>query len=257
MSKRQLRQPEKALGADLATEISRACTALETAIELSQEPPPEHLQASKGWLAGNALWMRALSNCEVTLFLVEKGMDGPAWSNLRMAYECLFFACALWDKPENLTRIEDNHRIEKAKQARGLLKPGVYPAMTPERKASLEKIANGAVGAKEWKVFDAAFEVGMEYWYQMVYRGSSLAGAHATELSTNVHFEEVSEGVHSFYYGPRYDDAKFQVGFVQELLSCRIPDDCIDSKRYPLFMARAVLKELIESLQSTQGVKPC
>ena len=39
--------------------------------------------------------------------------------------------------------------------------------------------------------------------------------------------------------------------------SCRIPDDCIDSKRYPLFMARAVLKELIESLQSTQGVKPC
>lgn len=39
--------------------------------------------------------------------------------------------------------------------------------------------------------------------------------------------------------------------------TCRIPDDCIDSKRYPLFMARAVLKELIESLQSTQGVKPC
>ena len=39
--------------------------------------------------------------------------------------------------------------------------------------------------------------------------------------------------------------------------NCRIPDDCIDSKRYPLFMARAVLKELIESLQSTQGVKPC
>ena len=41
------------------------------------------------------------------------------------------------------------------------------------------------------------------------------------------------------------------------LASCRIPDDCIDSNRYPLFMARAVLKELIESLQSTQAVKPC
>lgn len=41
------------------------------------------------------------------------------------------------------------------------------------------------------------------------------------------------------------------------LARCRIPDDCIDSKRYPLFMARAVLQELIESLQSTQGVKPC
>ena len=39
--------------------------------------------------------------------------------------------------------------------------------------------------------------------------------------------------------------------------NCRIPDDCIDPKRYPLFMARAVLQELIESLQSTQEVKPC
>ena len=38
---------------------------------------------------------------------------------------------------------------------------------------------------------------------------------------------------------------------------CRIPDDCIDSKRYPLFIARSVLKELIESLQSPLGVKPC
>jgi hypothetical protein len=38
---------------------------------------------------------------------------------------------------------------------------------------------------------------------------------------------------------------------------CRIPDDCIETKRYPLFTARAVLKELIESLQSTSGAKPC
>lgn len=41
------------------------------------------------------------------------------------------------------------------------------------------------------------------------------------------------------------------------LPNCRIPDDCIDTKRYPLFLARAVLKELIESLRSTPGAKPC
>ena len=35
------------------------------------------------------------------------------------------------------------------------------------------------------------------------------------------------------------------------LNSCRIPDDCIDKKRYPLFMARDVLRELVQSLQST------
>ncbi|MFC3307498.1 AAA family ATPase, partial [Ottowia pentelensis] len=33
--------------------------------------------------------------------------------------------------------------------------------------------------------------------------------------------------------------------------TCRIPDDYIDENRYPLFMARAVLRELIESLQAT------
>ena len=59
--------------------------------------------------------------------------------------------------------------------------------------------------------------------------------------------QQVLVGAHEvlFFSSQAYED------------SCRIPDDCIDSKRYPLFMARAVLQELIESLQSTQGVKPC
>ena len=43
---------------------------------------------------------------------------------------------------------------------------------------------------------------------------------------------------------------------IEPVLSCRIPDDCIDSKRYPLFIARAVLRELIESLEPTGSVKP-
>ena len=42
-----------------------------------------------------------------------------------------------------------------------------------------------------------------------------------------------------------------------DMASCRIPDDCIDEKRYPLFIARAVLKELIQSLQSTGSAKTC
>lgn len=37
--------------------------------------------------------------------------------------------------------------------------------------------------------------------------------------------------------------------------SCRIPDDCIDSKRYPLFMARDVMRVLIEQLQA-EGATP-
>ena len=36
-----------------------------------------------------------------------------------------------------------------------------------------------------------------------------------------------------------------------EALRCRIPDDWIDKKRFPLFFARDVLRELVQSLQST------
>ena len=31
---------------------------------------------------------------------------------------------------------------------------------------------------------------------------------------------------------------------------CRIPDNCIDSRRYPLFLGRAVMQELIKGLRT-------
>lgn len=43
-------------------------------------------------------------------------------------------------------------------------------------------------------------------------------------------------------------------GFFKAKSKCRIPDDCIDKNRYPLFMARSVLRELIESLPSTRSL---
>ena len=46
---------------------------------------------------------------------------------------------------------------------------------------------------------------------------------------------------------PRPKNTLFQI-------MCRIPDDCIDKNRYPLFMARSVLRELIESLPSTRSL---
>ncbi|KAF1020770.1 MAG: ComE operon protein 3 [Paracidovorax wautersii] len=42
-----------------------------------------------------------------------------------------------------------------------------------------------------------------------------------------------------------------------DIAICRIPDDCISENRYPLFMARAVMRGLIESLQSPPEVQAC
>ena len=49
-----------------------------------------------------------------------------------------------------------------------------------------------------------------------------------------------------------------KIGIVDDhaiVRTCRIPDDCIDSKRYPLFMARDVMRVLIEQLQA-EGATP-
>jgi len=53
---------------------------------------------------------------------------------------------------------------------------------------------------------------------------------------------------------PAHDETVMRA--LQAIRRCRIPDDCIDSKRYPLFIARTVLRELIESLEPTGSVKP-
>jgi hypothetical protein len=48
-------------------------------------------------------------------------------------------------------------------------------------------------------------------------------------------------------------DSTYRFGRVgnNPVANCRIPDDCIDKNRYPLFIARDVLRELVQSLQST------
>ena len=41
---------------------------------------------------------------------------------------------------------------------------------------------------------------------------------------------------------------------VSVFVSCRIPDDCIDPKRYPLFMAREVVLELLAQFKAESKV---
>jgi len=46
------------------------------------------------------------------------------------------------------------------------------------------------------------------------------------------------------------------MGICESWVSCRIPDDHIASRRHPLFMARAVLRALIEEHeQASQGAR--
>ena len=40
------------------------------------------------------------------------------------------------------------------------------------------------------------------------------------------------------------------------MLKFRIRDDCIDSKRYPLFMAKEVMRQLMDNFCVTTAVQP-
>ena len=59
---------------------------------------------------------------------------------------------------------------------------------------------------------------------------------------------------HTFPVARTLVPAAFNQDMKALVVSCRIPDDCIDKNRYPLFMARSVLRELIESLPSTRSL---
>jgi hypothetical protein len=56
-----------------------------------------------------------------------------------------------------------------------------------------------------------------------------------------------------------YEWLKVRRPTVSLVHTCRIPDDCIDSKRYPLFMAREVMRQLIDNHASPQQStrEPC
>lgn len=54
-----------------------------------------------------------------------------------------------------------------------------------------------------------------------------------------------------FPYGLRtYSDLFIPIVLKSAMDRCRIPDDCIDSRRYPLFMDREVMRGLIEQINA-------
>jgi len=50
-------------------------------------------------------------------------------------------------------------------------------------------------------------------------------------------------------------DALSGVFSIWAVTNCRVPAHCIDSKRYPLFMAREAMVGLIEQLKASGGSK--
>ena len=88
-----------------------------------------------------------------------------------------------------------------------------------------------------------------------------LCPTHHTEIDKNevdwpVEKLHLTKSKHELWVRETLGDAADTKQLAKQVaVTCRIPDDCIDSKRYPLFMARDVMRVLIEQLQA-EGATP-
>ena len=106
-------------------------------------------------------------------------------------------------------------------------------------------------------VIDAVFSIGVRYGgVQTVVQNYCSHFSQSRLRSEPSHWPTTEEQIPLSVLCQQFEELGVQ-HMAEVVFNCCIPDDCIDSKRYPLFMARAVLQELIESLQSSQEVKPC
>lgn len=179
--------------------------------------------ASREYLAAVAYWLRCIECCQAAVLLVERGLPTAPFAIMRGAFECLFFACALWRKPALAAQLQVQHDIERVRQAKEMIKAGAASRVAPDRFIDLEMIAGqpvpGGAGLSAWQ---AANDAGLTYEYENAYRGFSIAGAHASLRSLDSYFVEQSDGSITLAFEPSSERAAWLLGLVVSCLKCGI-----------------------------------
>lgn len=203
-----------------AAALEKARELVQHGLDLLTQITPQ-FEAEKGWLAAYGLSLRAVESCEATLILIDKGMAGAAWAPLRTAWECLFYAAALWRNPARFADFTEAHHKERLTQVHALRK-SAPPTLSPESVAKLETLAQYPGTNEKWPCFNAAEEAGLKIEYELFYRGCGLAGAHATQRSLDRHFTQLNgakEGEYLWTYAPNFDTAAIQTEWAIQCLA--------------------------------------
>jgi hypothetical protein len=208
-----LRERHKIEFANVETLVERAMAELKAASGT----------ASEDYLLGVGFWLRCLECCQGTVLLVERGLPTAPFPILRTAFECVFFACALWRKPSLVAKLQPGHDAERLKQARGMIGAGAASRVPPAGLADLQEVAAETVptstGLTAWEAAGAA---DLSFEYETAYRGCGLAGAHASLRSLDDYFIEQPDG--SFGVGLQPDSKRtaWLLSLVSTCLSCGI-----------------------------------
>ncbi|WP_291586660.1 DUF5677 domain-containing protein [Comamonas sp. UBA7528] len=137
--------------------------------------------APKEWTA-MSFFFRMLESSQASILLADMGMNGAATTTLRTGYECLFFACACWRKPEFKEKLPDGTRNEMYKITNGLSRFFNDSDFSEEiankiSKLNVKPLKSGPT------YYEAAQVADLEILFQGIYRSLSMLGAHATEHS--------------------------------------------------------------------------
>jgi hypothetical protein len=150
-------------------------------------------------------------------------MAAIPFAALRTAYECLFYACALWRKPTLAAKFEALHHQERIKQARAMLNAGAEARVSPDRLSVLRDVAAEKppfeVGISAWEAAGAADLI---FEYENVYRGCGLAGAHASVRSLDDFYQEQDDGSMNLRLEPDVKRIPWLLGLVDTCLQCGI-----------------------------------
>jgi hypothetical protein len=182
-----------------------------------------NVTASEAYLVGLGYWLRCIESCSGAVLLAERGMAAIPFAALRTAYECLFYACALWRKPTLAVKFEDLHHQERIKQARAMVNAGAEARVPPDRLSVLKDVAAETppleAGISAW---EAACAADLIFEYENVYRGCGLAGAHASIRSLDDFYQEQGDGSMKLLLEPDAKRIPWLLGLVDTCLQCGI-----------------------------------
>ena len=162
-------------------------------------------------------WIRTLEACQGTCLLAERGMETSALALLRTAYECLFFACALWRSPSAAARIEAEHHRQRIRQAQRMHATG-EGRITELEMRELASIAAEQLPTGGYSAWDAASDAGLIFEYEERYRGLGIGGALASLRSLDATFRCNDDGSLDFELGPDTTRVAWIVGLACDCL---------------------------------------
>lgn len=174
---------------------------------------------TQAFLVGLGFWLRCIEACQGAVLLIERGLPTAPFPVLRTAFECLFFACALWRNPGLAERLQVGHDVERVKQAKAMIAAGAASRIPAERVLDLESVAAEATPlGSGLSVWEAAVAADLRHEYETAYRGFGIAGAHASLRSLDDYFDERADGSFTLRFEPNSSRTAWLLGLVATCL---------------------------------------